>query len=105
MKGTLGAGAKEINGKTYFFHTSSNYRMTGWQTINKQRYYFDIDGTMALGWFEVGGYYYYADTKEGTKGIVLKGLQEIGENKLYYFDGNYRLKTGWQTINKSRRLL
>ena len=95
-------GLKQIGEETYYFHTSSYYRLTGWQTINKQRYYFDTDGTMALGWFEVGGYYYYADTKEGTKGIVLKGLQEIGENKLYYFDSNYRLKTGWQTIDNKK---
>ena len=104
FKGTLAAGAKKISGNTYFFHTSSNYRLTGWQTANGQRYYLNLDGKAQTGWFQVSGYNHYAD----ANGIVLSGLQEniyhegLGVNKTYYFDSNYRLKTGWQTIGGKR---
>ncbi len=86
--------------ETYYFHPSQYYKMTGWQTIGKDRYYFDENGVMETGWFEVGGYDYYAT----PEGIVAKGLVELpygtdGEKKFYYFDNNYRLKTGWYTIN------
>ncbi|MBO5159491.1 MAG: leucine-rich repeat protein [Lachnospiraceae bacterium] len=100
LKGTLGKGAKEINGKIYIFHTSQYYRLTGWQTVGSQRYYLDTDGTAKTGWFGTGGYYYYAY----SDGTLAKGLAELpygesSEKKTYYFDTNYRLKTGWQTIN------
>ena len=108
LKGTVAKGKVSVGENTYYFHPSQYYMLTGWQTIDKQRYYFKASGEMEIGWFEVSGYYHYADTKEAAKGIVLKGLQEeifhkvTQQNQTYYFDNNYRLKTGWQTINSKK---
>ena len=110
MKGTLAAGAKEIadaNGsETYFFHKEQNYRVTGWQTNGKQKYYLKSDGKACTGWFAVDGKVYYGETetvdKETLKGAVVKGIKVIN-NKLYIFHSSkYYRVTGWQTVNKKK---
>ena len=68
LKGTVAKGLKDIAAETYYFHPSQYYKMTGWQTINKERYYFDADGVMETGWFEEGGYFYYAKEKHQVSG-------------------------------------
>lgn len=113
LKGTVAVGAKEINGKTYIFHSSKYYRLSGWQTVNKKRFYLKSDGTAQTGWFKVGNKWYYGEpetTEEGIlKGTLAKGLKTIitmGQDgfveRTYYFDSNYRLATGWKTISKMR---
>ena len=105
-KGTLASGAKEIDGNTYFFHTKSNYRLTGWQTVSGQRYYLNADGTAKTGWFTVKGLLYYGEpetTEDGIlKGTLAKGIKEIGEETYVFHSKNYNRLTGWQTVNKKK---
>lgn len=111
LKGTVAKGAKEIDGETYVFHSSKYYRVTGWQTAGKKKYYLDSDGTARTGWFKLSGKWYYAEpktTENGTlRGTLAKGFKTFtySENegnieRTYYFDSNYRLVTGWKTISK-----
>ena len=93
-EGCIATGAKTIDGKTYGFHTSQYYRLTGWQTLNGQKYYFQDDCSAVTGWYQEGDYWYYAD----AEGRMQKGLVEI-EGKTYYFDSNYHLTTGWVKLD------
>ena len=111
LKGTVAKGVREIAGETYVFHSDKYYRLTGWQTVAKKKYYLDADGTARTGWFKVAGKWYYAEpekTESGTlKGTLAVGFKNLNyqENeesveRIYYFDSNYRLVTGWKTISK-----
>lgn len=94
LQGTLAAGTKEIDGKIYGFHTTQYYRLTGWQTFRGNRYLFREDCTAVTGWYREGNYWYYAD----ENGVMAKGEKTIRvgeEDRLFYFDNNYRLKNGW----------
>lgn len=94
LQGTLAAGTKEIDGKIYGFHTTQYYRLTGWQTLRGNRYFFREDCTAVKGWYREGNYWYYAD----ENGVMAKGEKTIRvgeENRLFYFDNNYRLVNGW----------
>lgn len=111
LKGTLAAGAKEIervNGskETYFFHTKSNYRLTGWQTVDKKRYYLKSNGTAQTGWFTLGGKIYYGEpetTEDGTlKGTIAVGAKKIDGKTYVFHSSKYYRVTGWQTVNKKK---
>lgn len=94
------AGLYSENGDYFYYDEDGNY-VTGWQTIDGHRYYFDPDTGMAVqGWFtdEDGAIYYF-----GPEGYALTGEQVIG-GKTYTFDEDGRLLTDaeqsdyvWQT--------
>ncbi len=80
---------------------------TGWQTIEGRRYYFDGNGILKTGFFQVGKNTYYgrkAESLEETEileshpGEVLSGEQNI-DGGVYYFGSSYELYTGWQRID------
>ena len=109
LKGTLAKGAKEIDGETYFFHTSSNYRLMGWQSANGNKYYLSQDGTSKYGWFTVSGKTYYGEPAgiENTvfKGSLVKGIREIsGKTYIFHSSSYYRL-SGWQTVGARKYYL
>lgn len=63
--------------------SSQKDKMTGWQTINGKRYYYNKKGIRVTGLKKIGGYQYYFS----KKGVMQTGLRTIGKKK-YYFDKN-----------------
>lgn len=82
-KGRILTGLIRIKTSYYFFSPSSSpwpgAMMTGFQTINGRRYYFDSDGRMKTGWFTVNGSKYFGNVSKNknTVGIVLTGNKKI----------------------------
>lgn len=90
--------------------TTTQPVLTGWQTIDGQRYYFDANGKKVVGWIETEDGRYYADSQgvlqlgfvtigEETyylpeDGITLSGLQTV-EGKQFYFTADGALQNGW----------
>lgn len=89
--------------------------LTGWQTIEGNRYYFSSDGTMQTGWLEQDGKRYYL-TQEGTphsgwleqdgtryyltqEGTPYSGWLEQ-DGKRYYLDNNGKIQSGWATVEE-----
>lgn len=77
--------------------------LTGWQTINEKRYYFDSNGfqwTAEKGWLTVGKNKFYFD--ESQDNAVYQGFLELpdknGKTHMYYLNANGQMLTGWQTI-------
>ncbi len=54
----------DANGWWYADSAESYYR-SGWQTINRHRYYFNPDGYAVTGWQELGGKWYYFEPRAG----------------------------------------
>ena len=71
--------------------------VSGWQTIDAEKYYFHDDHSMGRSWQVIGGKAYYL----GEDGAMRTGWQTI-EDALYYFGGDGVLRTGWQEIDGQR---
>ena len=85
---------QKIDGAWYYFN-GSGAMQTGWQWLSNKWYYFDEnDGTMQLGFKELGDRTYYF-TGSGAMGT---GWQKI-DNAWYYFNGSGVMQTGWQRIS------
>ena len=41
--GSMQTSKKEIGGITYYFNSNGTVKLSGWQTINNSRYYFDVN--------------------------------------------------------------
>ncbi len=92
-------GWVKSNGK-YYYYSSKYHRLTGFQTINKKKYYLnpDEDGArVAGGWITVNGNEYYFN----EKGVLQTGLFKVGGDT-YYADSNGVRKTGWQTVKSNK---
>ena len=88
-----------IDGKMYYFDGS--YAMvTGWVTWNadKTRSYFGEDGAAISGWQSDGSKRYYIDSKTLH---TVRWLQVI-DGKMYYFDYDCHMHTGWVTWNADK---
>ncbi len=90
-----------------FYFLNGAKLATGWQTIEGRRYYFDGNGILKTGFFQVGKNTYYgkkAESLEETEileshpGEVLAGEQNI-DGGVYYFGSSYEMYTGWQRID------
>lgn len=101
------------NGATYYYDANSVMKK-GFITVSGKKYYLDsVTGALRYGWFKVGNYTYYSDSKgvvQTGKWVDKKYLKSSGamatgwltvNNVRYYFSpssGNYL--TGWQLIGK-----
>lgn len=73
----------------YYFDEEGN-KVTGWEVINDNKYYFNPDGIMQKGmWKETPNATYYLS----SKGPVLTGWQEI-KGATYYFNQDGEMQTG-----------
>ena len=73
----------QVGGKLYYAGKNGAI-VTGWQTINKKKFYFQKDGTMRKNnWLKVSGKLYYA----GKNGAIVTGWQTIN-GKRFHFDKN-----------------
>ena len=86
----------KYQGKQYFVN-SDGERVTGLQTIKKQRFYFDDSGVLQTGkWLTVSGKKYYAQ----SDGCLATGYQKIG-SYFYGFDASGAMLTGTAKIGKN----
>ena len=83
-KGVINTGWQTIDGKKYYYNTSTGEAYTGFKTINKKTYYFSPkNGQMAVGLNKIDDELYYFN----KKGVRQTGFQTIN-NKKYYFQSN-----------------
>lgn len=74
---------------TYYFDAEGK-KVTGWQTIQGNKYYFNKNGAMQKsGWQEADDGKYYL----GEKGAALTGWQEL-DGDTYYFGQDGKMATG-----------
>ena len=76
---------------------------SGFQTIGKDRYYFDADGNMQYGIQTINGQKYLFGITSGK--LYTSGLVEItyGEQQgIYYTNSEGIVQTGFQTIGKDK---
>ena len=104
--GKMALGLQEINGHTYYFHTSGMWdgtrgqAMLGWQTVNGGLRYFypdgDFDGTrgqMLLKFQTIDGKTYFFDPDTGIRTVGWKAYPN--SSSIYYFDEDGVMQTGW----------
>lgn len=83
------------SGRNVYF--LDGHRVTGWQQIEGQQYYFDPDGYLCTGWQEIDGNRYYFD----DSGIMVTGWLLDA----HYFHPDGRLATGWLELDGKRYYL
>lgn len=91
LNGTgLAKGWQTIEGRRYYFHTSTCQLQTGFFQVGKAWYYYNQDRTVKTGWWnreETGARYYF-----NGNGQAVTGWQTIGGSR-YYFDANGVMQT------------
>ena len=75
---------KEEPAGTYYFSKKTGKRLSGWRTINQNKYYFNPK--MVTGWQTVNGYKYYM----GADGVAKTGWQIINGKKYYFFKSDVK---------------
>lgn len=104
---------KLIGSKRYAFDAEGRL-LTGWQTIGKNNYYFQIGGDigakgqMYTGWKAMNGkiYYFQVGNADGNIGKLYTGWKAMN-GKRYYFQvggdagAKGQMYTGWRTIGKN----
>ena len=106
--GVLQSGWQKIGSSWYYFNTSSysKYVMycNSYYEIDGKNYFFNPDGTMAIGWgrsyfeYSDGSSYenwYYAD----ASGVLVSGWKEIGGSWYYFSPYSYFMYTGVKEID------
>lgn len=58
--------------------------VTGWKTLRGNRYFFQPDGYVKMGWHFEGKFYYFLSTDVDHVGIMCTGWRKI-DGKYYYF--------------------
>ncbi len=91
--GKMIRGFHTINNKKFFFSRVDGHMKLGWQFIDGEKYYFDINYGMATGWVTIGGLEYYFN-EDGT--LKLGFYQKDGYT--YYVDDNGIMATDWTII-------
>ncbi len=85
-------------GRTYYV-TEDGEKLTGFQTIDGNEYYFDNKGVMVkTDWIEVDGNKYYAR----SNGVLAKNEIVVKWGKSYIFDENGVMQKGFTTFDGHR---
>ncbi len=90
------SGWQTIDESKYYFN-SSYIMQTGWQTLSGSKYYFAEDGAMQTGFQTISSKMYYFN----DDGIMQTGWQTVSGKK-YYLNSSGVVQTGWQTISGSK---
>lgn len=69
--------------------------VTGWQTINGKKYYYDSTGVMQTGWKKIGKYNYLFD----NKGVMQTGWYKDKKGNYYYLDRSTGKRTEKGKVN------
>ncbi len=91
--------SQKIDGSWYYFN--GNHQMhTGWLTWNadKSKSYFASNGKALTGLQKLGGATYYFDPATARS----KRWSQRIDGSWYYFNGSYRMVTGWVTWNADK---
>lgn len=100
--GTICRGGWEyIEGQWYYFNIDG-VMQTGWQNIDNQHYYLYPNGQMAVGWANIDGKWYFFHTGEHedeTAGTMAPGGWKVIGPYYYYFNEDGSLYTGWLNQN------
>ena len=75
---------------------STGKKLTGWQTIDDSKYYFDKKGIALTGWKTIGENKYYFNASK--KGKMLTGWSKIGDSR-YYFGKDGKMRTGFVKLS------
>ena len=84
----------------YFYFVDGDRMANGWQKIGEDRYYFDVNGVLQSGFFNIGqSFYYGAETGKPGEGLgrLLTGEQLLNGNT-YYFGDNGVMYVGFKKI-------
>lgn len=106
--GTLCRGGWEyIEGQWYYFNVEG-VMQTGWQLIGNQYFYLNPNGQMAVGWTKVNDKWYYfnngGESQETEGSMAGAGWKVVGPY-YYYFNEDGSLYTGWLRLNGKRYYL
>lgn len=71
-------------------------KLTGWQTIDNGKYYFNKKGVALTGWKKINDETYYFNASK--KGKAVTSWATIGDSK-YYFGKDGVMRTGWIKLN------
>ena len=121
-EGSMVKGIYEINGEKYLFGVESGKLYCnglaqtpdgkiyitdnkgriqyGWQTIKNDKYYFNSEGSMVKGIYEIKGEKYLFGVESGK--LYCNGLAQTPDGKIYLTDNKGRIQYGWQTINNEK---
>ena len=84
-----GVNLTKKEGQTYYLDKKTGEMKTGWQTIDKKKFYFDTKkktkGQMVTGWLTIGKKKYYLSPKTKTLGQMVTGTLKI-RKKTYKFN-------------------
>ncbi|MDY3250568.1 MAG: L,D-transpeptidase family protein [Candidatus Choladocola sp.] len=86
--------------KNWYYFDSKGRRVSGFQTIKNNRYYFNPknnDARVENCWMKIGKNRYYFN----SKGVIQTGFFTVN-GKRYYATSTGVRKTGWQTVNGHR---
>ena len=72
-------------GRSWKYYVNGSL-VTGWRTINSQRYYFESTGFLKSGWLYDGEDYYFLSTNLSHIGIMCTGWQLIDGKNYYFFE-------------------
>ena len=90
--GTLAQGPWLVDEVPYIF--VDGVKQTGWVEFEDAWYYGKSDGTMAWSeWLEIGGEWYFFN---GGGARLTEGFWEIEEGKVYCFNADGTMHTGWK---------
>lgn len=70
---------------SWYYRIAPGVNAHGFMTINHHRYYFDKNGKMQTGWFQVDNAWYYAQPSGGLEGAIYR-TDEIGRQAIWYLD-------------------
>ena len=97
--GKVLTGWQTIDGDRYYF-SKQGFMQTGWQVIDGSYYYFSANGVMLTGWQKYDTAWYYLDPDTGK--MVADGLYEIDGKSYYFYDWGgmaynfwYQTESGW----------
>lgn len=94
--GTAYIGLKKINSKIYYFD-KNRIMKKGWVGISGKKYYFTYDGTMATGIRKISSHYYYFS----RYGVMKTGWKNV-KGRFYYFSANGTAKTGLNNVSGNK---
>ena len=86
--------------ENWFFFDSEGEMVTGWWDVDGIPFYFLENGTMATDWQTVDGTQYYF----GEDGVMCTGWQTVDGNR-YYLGEDGVMRTDWQTVDGNRYYL
>ena len=97
-KGEKATGIQKIGEDTYLFNSKGILQSNVFYEENGNKYYFDSEGKMVMGWFDRWDATYYAD----EDGIIQTGFVDIGDDT-YYFDAKGKQNYSIWVIEGSKR--